>query len=39
MGEFFYYDIEQYRIDKKIIELLKNTPTNKKEAIIELLKK
>ena len=31
MEEFFYYDIEQYRIDKKIIELLKNTPTNKKE--------
>lgn len=39
MEEFFYYDIEQYRIDKKIIEMLKNTPTNKKEAIIELLKK
>ena len=37
--EFFYYDISQYKIDKEIIELLKATPPNKKDAILELLKK
>lgn len=36
--EFFYYDISQYKKDKEIIELLKNTPENKKEAIIQILK-
>lgn len=36
--EFFYYDIAQYKKDKELIELLKNTPENKKEAIIQILK-
>lgn len=39
MEEFFYYDIDTYNRDKQIIKLLKDTPENKKQAIIELLKK
>ncbi|MGN0961815.1 MAG: helix-turn-helix transcriptional regulator [Christensenellales bacterium] len=37
MEEFFYYDIDEYIRDKQIIELLKHTSNNKKQAIIELL--
>ncbi len=39
LEEFFYYDMNQYKVDKEILELLKTTPENKKKAIIELLKK
>lgn len=38
LEEFFYYDLNQYKKDKELIELLKNTPENKKEAIIQILK-
>lgn len=38
LEEFFYYNINQYKTDKELIELLKNTPESKKEAIIQLLK-
>ena len=37
LEEFFYYDINQYKSDKKIIELLKCVPESKKSAWIELL--
>ena len=39
MEAFFYYDIESYKTDQQIIELLKHTTENKKQAIIELLTK
>lgn len=38
LEEFFYYNINQYKTDKELIELLKNTPESKKQAIIQLLK-
>lgn len=38
LEEFFYYDMNQYKQDQVIIELLKKTPDAKKKAIIELLK-
>ncbi len=37
LQEFFYYDILQYKEDKKILELLKHTNDKKKQAIIDLL--
>ncbi len=36
--EFFYYDQNQYKIDKEIINDLKNVNQSKKEAIKTLLK-
>ena len=39
LEEFFYYDINQYKIDKQIIDLLKNVPESKKKAFIEILSK
>ena len=38
LEEFFYYDISQYKKDKEIIDLLKNTSPIAKESIINLLK-
>jgi len=38
-AEFFYYDIEAYKQDIQIIELLKGVSTDKKAAILALLKK
>lgn len=35
--KFFYYDITQYDIDKKIINDLKNTPKEKKEIIQKII--
>lgn len=39
LEEFFYYDMNQYKIDKQVIDLLKNTPELKKKAFIEILSK
>ena len=39
LEELFYYDIDSYKIDKEIIEVLKNTPADKKKAMLELFKK
>ena len=39
LEEFFYYDINQFKNDKEIIELLKKVPAEKKKAWIELLSK
>ncbi len=39
MEEFFYYDINSYKVDCEIIRLLQDLPKSKKLAIIELLKK
>lgn len=36
--EFFYYDMNQYKKDKEIIDLLKNASPITKESIINLLK-
>lgn len=36
--QFFYYDVNEYLKYKEIIDLLKNTSPQKKEAVIELLK-
>lgn len=36
--EFFYYDMNAYRQDKDIIDLLKTASPSKKDAIITLLK-
>jgi transcriptional regulator with XRE-family HTH domain len=38
LEEFFYTDIENYKKDKEIIEILKQTNEKKKQAIIDLLK-
>ncbi len=35
--EMFYYDINQYALDKEIILSLQKTSTKKKQAILELL--
>ncbi len=37
LEEFFYYDINQYNVDKRIIELLKHTKPEIKESIIKIL--
>lgn len=39
LEEFFYYDINQFKYDKEIIDLLKKVPAKKKKAWIELLSK
>lgn len=39
LEEFFYYDMNQYKIDKQVIDLLKNVPESKKKAFIEILSK
>lgn len=39
LEEFFYYDMNQYKADKQIIDLLKRVSPTKKEAWIELLSK
>ena len=39
LEEFFYYDMNQYKIDKQVIDLLKNIPESKKKAFIEILSK
>ena len=39
LQEFFYYDMEQFEFDREIIDLLKSTDTEKKQAVICLLKK
>ena len=36
--EFFYYDINAYKEDKEIIDLLKNTSKEKKDIILSILK-
>ena len=36
--EFFYYDINEYKKDKEILELLKSTSKEKKEIILSILK-
>jgi len=38
VSEFFYYQINAYRKDKEIIDLLKTASPEKKDAIITLLK-
>lgn len=38
LEEFFYYDINQFKKDKEIIDLLKNASPITKESIINLLK-
>ena len=38
LEQFFYYDVNEYVKDKEIIDLLKNTSPQKKEAVIALLK-
>ncbi len=35
--EFFHYDIDEYKADKKILEIIKNLSQEKKEALIKLL--
>lgn len=35
--EFFYYDMEQYKKDKKLIDLLKKVKPEVKDLIIKLL--
>ena len=35
--EFFYYEINQYKIDKKIIDLLRKAKPEIKQAIIDIL--
>lgn len=37
--EFFYYDMDQYKLDMEMIELLKKVKPEIKELIKELLKK
>ena len=37
--EFFYYDMDQYKLDMEIIELLKKIKPEIKELLKELLKK
>lgn len=37
--EFFYYDINQYAIDKKMLDFLSPLSQNQKEAIMNLYKK
>ena len=37
LEEFFYYDMEQYKKDKEILDILKKIPLSKKEALISLL--
>lgn len=39
LEELFYYDMNQYKADKQIIDLLKRVSPTKKEAWIELLSK
>lgn len=39
LEEFFYYDMNQYKIDKQVIDLLKNIPESKKKAFVEILSK
>ncbi len=36
--EFFYGDIENYKQDKEILNMLKDLPRDKREALISLLK-
>lgn len=38
LEEFFYYDMNQYKKDKEIIDLLKHASPITKESIINLLK-
>lgn len=38
LEQLFYYDMEQYSLDKEIIDLLKQVNSEKKQAIITLLK-
>lgn len=38
LEEFFYYDINQYKKDKEIIELLQSVNDKKKQALIDILK-
>ena len=37
-SEFFYYDIQAYKQDREIIDLLKKATPTKKQSIINLLK-
>ena len=37
-SEFFYYNMDEYKNDKEIIELLKKVSPTKKQALIGLLK-
>lgn len=37
LEEFFYYDMEQYKQDKKIMELLKRVNSESKNSIINIL--
>lgn len=37
--EFFYYDMDQYKKDKKLIELLGKVKPDVKELVIKLLEK
>jgi len=39
LEEFFYYDMNQYKTDKQVIDLLKTVPESKKKAFIEILSK
>ena len=39
LEEFFYYDMNQYKVDKQVIDLLKTVPESKKKAFIEILSK
>lgn len=39
LEEFFYYDMNQYKTDKQVIDLLKTVPESKKIAFIEILSK
>lgn len=37
LEEFFYYDMEQYKQDKKIMDLLKRVNSESKNSIINIL--
>ncbi|MBQ0017064.1 MAG: helix-turn-helix transcriptional regulator, partial [Clostridiales bacterium] len=38
LEQFFYYDIDEYTLDKEIIDNLKNLNINKKQALMTLIK-
>ena len=37
LAEFFYYDMDQYKNDKKILDLLKKAKPELKQAIMQIL--
>lgn len=39
LEEFFYYDLNQYKQDKEVLNFIKTLSTHQKEAIMNLYKK